>query len=132
HIYWTGHGGGDVWRANRDGSDPVQLISGTGASVHFLEIDEAAGTLRFTDFGGRILQTDLAGENLQTVLNDNRLAGLAGFTAHPNPGSYDAVLAVRSGSPHLFHLVLDEWGGWLDSQVQLEGGNGNYGMVYVP
>ena len=128
YIYWTGHNGGDVWRADRDGGNATQIVSDTGYSIHFLEVDEAAGKIYFGDFGGRILEADLNGGNVSTVFSDSAMIGLSGITTDATVTGSQQFLALSSSNSWLYRIE----GGSIVGYEELEGGTGNYGIVQVP
>jgi hypothetical protein len=50
HVFWTNRGDGTVWQANKDGSNPVRLAMGLGATLGALNyITNGAGMVYFGD-----------------------------------------------------------------------------------
>src|SRR5690625_4401604 len=132
HIYWSGHDAGDIWRADRDGSNAVQLVSGTNSSIHSFDIDEDAGKIYFNDYSGRIMVADLAdGGNVTVGVSDSRLGQPSGLAIDRTATGEDAqILTVTANGSYLHRSeISEEWGGWYLKYDDLEGGNGIYGLA---
>src|SRR5690625_1567540 len=133
HIYWSGHDGGDIWRADRDGNNAVQLVSGTNSSIHSVDIDEDGGKIYFTDYSGRIMVADLSdGANVTVGVSDSRLGQPTGLSIDRTATGEDAqILTVTANGPYLHRSEISEqWGGWFLGHDDLEGGNGIYGLAF--
>ncbi|HLS27207.1 MAG TPA: hypothetical protein VK041_01040, partial [Opitutales bacterium] len=133
HIYWSGHDGGDIWRADRDGNNAVQLVSGTNSSIHSFDIDEDSGKIYFNDYSGRIMVADLAdGANVTVGVSDSRLGQPTGLSIDRTATGEDAqILTVTANGPYLHRSEISEqWGGWFLGHDDLEGGNGIYGLAF--
>ena len=125
HIYWTGHNGRDLWRANRDGSEAIRLIDNHSGftSLHFMVIDESEESIYLTDHGNGIFRTDLDGGNITNLRS-------------PPPINFTG-LARREGSEWIWLSSANNFLYYqtLPSSAQpnireLAGGNDTYGLVY--
>ncbi len=125
HIYWTGHEGGDVWRANRDGTQPERIIEPGGelALVLNLAIDEAAGKMYLADFANGIFSANLDGSGLTNLWSSN-------------PTDYSGI-ALKNSSELLWVTTSTEWlynqpvtPGAQPGAVELEGGTVTFGLAY--
>src|SRR5690625_130420 len=133
HIYWSGHAGCDICRADRDGNNAVQLVSGTNSSIHSFDIDEDGGKIYFNDYSGRIMVADLAdGGNVTVGVSDSRLGQPSGLAIDRTATGEDAqILTVTANGSYLHRSeISEEWGGWYLKYDDLEGGSGIYGLAF--
>lgn len=129
HIYWSGHDGGDIWRANRDGSDPIQLVPNAGNSIHFLAISEGKNHLYFTDFNNGIAVSDLDGSNTQMRdASGNAYTGLAMAVGNT---SADELLVLTATDNKLRRFLPDQW--WSPDEADLPDSSiQTYGLAFDP
>src|SRR5690625_3008731 len=133
HIYWSGHDAGDIWRADRDGSNAVQLVSGTNSSIHSFDIDEDGGKIYFTDYKGRIMVADLAdGGNVTVGYSAAVLGQPTGLVIDRTATGDDVeVLTVTANGPYLHRTSISEdFGGWHLGYKDLQGSNAIYSLAY--
>lgn len=130
HIYWSGHSGGDIWRANRDGSEPMQLINVAGGLPHFLEISETTGKIYFSDFSNGLYSADLAdGGNLNHFYSDSSPGNFSGLALDPSTTSGVDELLWISANSNWFYRSIPDWFS-TSAESQLEGGNSTYGLAF--
>ena len=68
HIYWTDSGTGKIQRANLDGSNVQDLVTGL-ESPEYIAFDVAFGKMYWTDSGaGKIQRANLDGSNLEDLI----------------------------------------------------------------
>lgn len=129
HVYWSGHSGRDIWRADRDGSNPVQLVTEAGDLLHFLAVNETGGKLYVSDFSSGLYQADLAdGGNLVNVYGDAPFT-FSGLAYDEGVSSQDELLAITTANNFLYRIVPSEWGGYVAEWDELEGGDATYGLA---
>lgn len=128
HIYWSGHSGGDIWRANRDGTDATQLATEVGSSIHFLAISETTGKIYFSDYSNGIYSANLADGSAVTNFYSGNPGAFAGLVLDSTATSgVDELLWVSAGSTWLYRTVPEWWS--TSADVELEGGNATYGVA---
>jgi len=128
HIFWSGHNGGDVWRASLDGTEPpVQIIApGEGLqSVHNLAVDESTGTLYIADQNLGIFSAGLDGSNLT-----NLWGTVPTLYSGIQVRSSNQILWVSRETGYLYIQELPA--GPFPEAVLLEGGADIYGLAYDP
>ncbi len=69
-IYWSDYFGGDVRRANLDGSGQITLVRASGFAPLGLALDRAEGKIYWADnFGGAIQRANLDGTGEETLVS---------------------------------------------------------------
>jgi hypothetical protein len=89
-VYWSDDIGGDIWRANLDGSGQVTVLSGLGRP-HGPTLDLAGGQMYWGDnIAGAIIRANLDGSGQTTLVS-----GLP--PADPTPGVQPPALDLAHG-----------------------------------
>jgi len=77
-VYWTDADlGGDVWRADLDGSNHELLISNQFADLSGIALDLASDKMYLTDQAGSVAWANLDGTDIQTLATGGRPSGIA-------------------------------------------------------
>jgi Domain of unknown function (DUF5050) len=89
-VYWSDDRGGDIWRANLDGSGQVTILSGLGRPIG-PTLDLAGGQMYWADnVAGAIIRANLDGSGQTTLVS-----GLP--PADPTPGVHPPALDLARG-----------------------------------
>src|SRR5690625_951101 len=129
HIYWSGHDGGDIWRANRDGSGATQLIPNAGTSIHFLEINEAKNRLYYTDFNHAIVSATLEGTNIEQ--RGWQALPYTGLAMAKSDATADELLVLTATDNQLRRFLPEQWDSRNEAELP-ESSIQTYGLAFDP
>ncbi len=82
-VFFDRENSATITRANPDGSNAVDVVTGIDYSLGGIAIDSPMGKLYWVDFNGRILRADLDGSNQEVVL--------MGLSGNPQGIAIDSV-----------------------------------------
>lgn len=142
YIYWTdksdSNPNGGVWRAKRNGDEAALFIANpdpetmTSFAPQFIEIDEEAGKLYFSDWITGLYSADLAtGENVEFLGNPHGGEGNANATGLAARGA-DQLLSTNAagGDTNLYSTVISTRTHSIVQDLLPGGDHQQYGLAF--
>ncbi len=128
HIYWGDRNGGNLWRADRDGSD-AQIIfenDGTFSSLHYLALDLDNERIFVTDHQEGVFELDLADESVSELFSGQGVSQFTGLALR----SSEELIWFNAGNNWMYRTNLLTGDTPEGDAIELAAGPTTYGMAY--